>query len=619
MRAPGQTTVRIGTGRPSAHPPSGVRHASGRAAEPPGRDLEPIRTGAVAQVLAPELISPVFRPPRLGVGLAYFRGLEGFLATRGDLIDVLEIEPQSLVFRRPRATQRLKVDEAALARLRELPQKKVLHGIGSPVGGLEQDTESIPALRRLGRELGAPWISEHLNFNRSRDARGRTFSTGFLMPPRQTPEGAATAARSIRMMAAALELPFAVENGVSYLRPRPDELSDGTFLSRAVEPGPAGIVLDLHNAWTNAQNGRQPVERFLDDVPLERVWELHLAGGFAYRGYWLDSHSGEPPEEVMAIARDLLPHLPNLGAIVLELFPAYLPISRTDRWIAALERLHRLWEHVPAVPRVRSHPSNTEAFVAQRCPGPDQAQWEAALGGLMVGRKAGCDLARELASDPGVELTRELLNEFRASMLVAALPLTSRLLMLSLGPAAHRDLLGQFWRRRTPRPYASDEALSFSRYLDTQRPPVQYLHAVVAYERARILAATTGRSRVARIDCDPLQLLRPLAEGRLPVDVPSGAYEVELVAVPDTKDRQSVRSVPRPGVREMGTGAPMSTRPRSGMGFGQERPESHGNLGDGDEASKEDRVGHGSGVGDGPRDRGPVRERGRPRRPRRPR
>lgn len=81
-----------------------------------------------------------------------------------------------------------------------------------------------------------------------------------------------------------------------------------------------GILLDLHNIYCNALNGRQSVEQFLSALPLERVWELHVAGGFEVDGYWLDAHSGAIPPPLHAICAYVVPSLPQLKAIVFELF-----------------------------------------------------------------------------------------------------------------------------------------------------------------------------------------------------------------------------------------------------------------------------------------------------------
>ena len=56
--------------------------------------------------------------------------------------------------------------------------------------------------------------------------------------------------------------------------------------------------------------------------------------------------------------------------------------------------------------------------------------WENVLGGLVVGRpvKNG-SLVNELAGDPAVAIYQKLICSFRGSMVVGALPMTSRLLI----------------------------------------------------------------------------------------------------------------------------------------------------------------------------------------------
>src|SRR5438105_14159338 len=83
----------------------------------------------------------------------------------------------------------------------------------------------LALLRKTVERLGAPWASDHLTFNATPE-----FSTGFFLPPRQTPEGVETVARAIRDLQEGLPVPIAVETGVNYLRPRPDEMPDGAFV-----------------------------------------------------------------------------------------------------------------------------------------------------------------------------------------------------------------------------------------------------------------------------------------------------------------------------------------------------------------------------------------------------
>jgi len=298
--------------------------------------------------------------PELGVGVAYFSGLEALLAP-GGLADVIEVEPQTLWLQPDAAASAYRVDADALARVAALPGAKVLHGIGLSVGGtLLPEAAQLAPFLATRTALGAPWVSEHLAFNRARDEAG-AYTTSFMLPPRQSEAGIRAAVRSIRAMSSALPVPFAFETGVNYLRPRADEIADGEFVARVAEEADCGIVLDLHNAWCNERNGRQRVEDFVASLPLERVWEVHLAGGFERRGYWLDSHSGVIPAPLVELAAKVLPQLPNLKALIFELFPQYLPLVGLETVEAQLVTVRRLWDRRLAsrARATRSTPSPT--------------------------------------------------------------------------------------------------------------------------------------------------------------------------------------------------------------------------------------------------------------------
>lgn len=473
--------------------------------------------------------------PTLGVGVAWFSGLEPLLATEPGLVDVIEVEPQTLWLQPDPAVSCYRVDADALARIGRLPGRKILHGIGfAPGGTLEPEASQLPPLLAMREALDCPWVSEHLSFNRARGGEG-VFTTGFLLPPRQSAAGADRAARSIRSMADALPVPLAVETGVSYLKPRADELPDGEFVARVVAQADCGILLDLHNLWCNERNGRQPVREFLGAIPLERVWEVHLAGGFERRGYWLDSHSGAIPAPLAALAREVLPRLPALRALVYELFPSYLQLVGLDTVKRELERLRGLWRA-----RERAGAARTlERPVAAAAPaanGPSPEAWEDALGALVVGREPDSPLARELAADAGVGITRELLEEFRASMVVEVLKLTFRLIALSRGPECFERALADYWRGAAPERFGSAEAAGFAEHLAGLALDVPYLDEVLAFERAALATLLDGQSRVVPFRHDPMLVLRPLAEGRMPLDPTIGDFEVE-VTPPGDSDR----------------------------------------------------------------------------------
>ena len=449
----------------------------------------------------------------LGVGLVYAPALEPLIRGEPGLVEVLEIEPQT--FWRKNGRGGYVVDAMRLNRLAELPGARIIHGVGFPVGsGRRPDPAHLRPFIESIVLTGAEWASEHLNFNRGEDAAG-TYDAGFLLPPCQTLEGACAAAASARESVAALPVPFLVENGISYLAPRPGELSDGMFLREVAERADCGIVLDLHNAWANDRNGRQPISDFLRDITLERVRELHLAGGMLEQGYWLDAHSGPVPPELWEIAREIVPRLRNLSAMIFEIMPTYIDIVGLDVVRRELEKLHDLWRLRTLQPLPLKAAAN---------PAPDLADtrstalhWETTLAGLVTGRSANCQLAEELQRDRGLGVYRRLIAAYRASAVIGTLPFTGRLLIASLKPDVLDNLFDAFWKEAAPEAFGEREARNFARFLSERQIPAPIsLAEVLSFDLAVIDALTENRSARVSFSFDPVLVLGGLVDHRLP-------------------------------------------------------------------------------------------------------
>jgi uncharacterized protein len=210
-------------------------------------------------------------------------------------------------------------------------------------------------------------------------------------------------------------------------------------------------------------------------------------------------------------------------------FASFLPSFGVDGVRKEMDRVRQLWE----LRRPGAGSSGKRKAGDQRSsvPVPTVAEWEAALGALVVGRAPASPLAEELASDPGSALVRDLIQEFRASMVVSVYRLSCRLMMLALTPDVFRTILEDFWTHEPPHQYAASEAEAFITYLRAknllQRLPK--LAKVLEFEKAAMDTLLDGQTRVVRFSADPFPLLRALAEGRLPDAIPQeGDYEIEL-------------------------------------------------------------------------------------------
>jgi uncharacterized protein (UPF0276 family) len=457
----------------------------------------------------------------LGVGLTYFPALGSFFQSRADLIDVVEVSPETLWIEDGRGGY--VCDRAELERLKELPSPKVIHGVSNPVGGsAPADPVRLELLCAIIESFGSDLASEHLSFVRAESADGSHF-TGFMLPPRQTAEGVEVAARAARAMAAQVKVPFAIENGVSYLRRRRDEMADGEFVAAVAEEADVGILLDLHNAYANECNGRGSMASFVEALPLERVVEMHLAGGLPHGSYWLDAHSGAMPDPVFGFARELAGSLPNLRVINFELMPIYFTRFGADEVARELDRCHQVWTARQSV--ATPPPRRQRAVILPATTPPVPAAWERELAALarnsaeQPADRCGEPISAasdELSGDPGIDVLRFLVAEFRAGLIARGVKLATRLLLIHLGEAAVREIYADFFATRPPEMFALAEAEAFADYLSGLDLEVPHLRSVVGFELALQRAAARGDAATIEFDGDPEDILSSLARGLRP-------------------------------------------------------------------------------------------------------
>lgn len=458
----------------------------------------------------------------LGVGLIYGRELDSLLDGSVPQVSVVELEPQTLWEKvSNRGEWYYRPNQADIDRVAAYPLSKLMHGIGQPLGGGVPDpVEHFSLLAQTADRLDAVWVSEHLSFNRVATPKG-VAETGFLLPPPQTTAGVRVAVQNVVNYGASLRRPVAFETGVSYLQPRSDDMTDADFWGAVAEGADSGILLDLHNLWCNELNGRWRVLDVIERLPLERVWEIHLAGGMPMGDYWLDAHSDRIPKPLIDLAAQVIPRLPNLGALMFELLPEHFDTVGIDGVYEQITELSKLWElRSPA----RAKPASPSP-VGEPTP-QDLAEvraWETALYNAIVGTAPPHPAFPELGNDPGVPVYRELVTDFRRGHLAQAMHYTMTLLLIGLGTQDTSELLETYFSERPARMYRALEVESFARFL-TQRSElldrVPYLREVLSYEHALIKATVLGEDSHIEWTADPTAILHALDLGQPPPSMP---------------------------------------------------------------------------------------------------
>jgi len=139
-----------------------------------------------------------------------------------------------------------------------------------------------------------------------------------------------------------LKLPLLHENAFYYAPMPGSEIAEAEFIATMVEKAQTHLLVDLHNIYANSQNFTgYDAWAFLRTVPLDRVIEIHIAGGQYAEDWYHDFHSRSVPDAVWEMLGYVAARAANLRAVVLEAQgPAHSTVSRPvdPSWVPMINR-----------------------------------------------------------------------------------------------------------------------------------------------------------------------------------------------------------------------------------------------------------------------------------------
>ncbi|MFT5465105.1 MAG: hypothetical protein ACI8UO_000191 [Verrucomicrobiales bacterium] len=219
-----------------------------------------------------------------GVGLAYRYVIQDGCLENRDHIDLLELPTEDYIIRQRRVNS--DPNEQLLAEATSI-FPSVAHGISMSIGTVQPLSSSyLSSTLEFMRRHNIEVFSEHLAFH---EIDGKDLTIFLTMPFEEA--AVQWIAQNYKAARAALGRPFALENVTYHFGAPNPTLSEPEFFSRIAEECDCSFLLDVTNVFNNAHNhGYDPID-FLDRYPLDRVTQLHLAGGHFMDGKWEDSHS----------------------------------------------------------------------------------------------------------------------------------------------------------------------------------------------------------------------------------------------------------------------------------------------------------------------------------------
>jgi uncharacterized protein (UPF0276 family) len=200
------------------------------------------------------------------------------------------------------------------------------------------DDEWLDDVRTIAATIRPAWMCGDAGlWHLGRRERGHML----LLPPILTPDSADGIAEGVARLRAATGYDVLPENPPGQVYLGPMHVLD--FFARVADRADTGLLLDCaHLAMFQRLRGHEPLAGF-DGYPLERVVELHVAGGSERTtdGFaWVeDDHTPGVLADTWTIVEHVAAHAPNLKAIVFECErnPLTACLAAFDRLAALLD------------------------------------------------------------------------------------------------------------------------------------------------------------------------------------------------------------------------------------------------------------------------------------------
>jgi len=162
----------------------------------------------------------------------------------------------------------------------------VMHGVSLSIGTQDPlDREYLRQLRALAERVEPAWISDHLCWTGAHGLNAHD-----LLPLPYTEEALKHVAARVGEVQDFLGRRILLENVSSYVSYPESEMSEWEFLRELAVRADCLILLDVNNIFVSSVNHEFDPHEYLNGIPVERVWQFHLAGHRNHGDYIIDTH-----------------------------------------------------------------------------------------------------------------------------------------------------------------------------------------------------------------------------------------------------------------------------------------------------------------------------------------
>lgn len=196
------------------------------------------------------------------------------------------------------AWQNQKIGEAHQSLLRIRNDFSVmLHGVSLSIGSAEPiNKDYLKRLKELVDLVQPTLVSDHLCWT---GINGQNLHD--LLPIPYTQEALQIIIDKVDCVQNLLGRRVIIENASSYMEYQSSEMTEWEFISELTQRADCGLLLDLNNVYVSSVNHDFDPLIYLQNIPIHRIGQIHLAGHSKMDSYLIDTHDEPVSNEVWTL------------------------------------------------------------------------------------------------------------------------------------------------------------------------------------------------------------------------------------------------------------------------------------------------------------------------------
>ncbi len=238
------------------------------------------------------------------IGLGFREQFRADLFLHQDKIDFLEITADHYLDAKPQKLEELKLLKEHFS--------LIPHSLELSPGSAEGiDQEYLEKIAELVDFIKPEYFSDHLCFTKSGGVK-----IGHLAPVPYTREAVKVFVKNISTIKKRIKTPLILENITYLVRFPSSEMSESEFIRSILEETDCGLLLDVTNLYINSVNFGFDWRKFLDEIPLNRVVQLHFVGSHKHGKRLIDAHANKTETEIWEVFAEVCQRCEVKGAIL---------------------------------------------------------------------------------------------------------------------------------------------------------------------------------------------------------------------------------------------------------------------------------------------------------------